>query len=111
MRAVHPDLTDRPVHGQFVINRVSIRPKTINLSIPVNYEQTVDIQVNCGDGTEANNLRLVYEEDDQPQGVFPEGVHITLGAPILFLGSGTVGDAEVQYLGRQYGCTDRVAGS
>jgi RHS repeat-associated protein len=91
VRAVHPDLTDRPVHGQFVINRVSIRPKTINLSIPVNYEQTVDIQVDCGDGTEANNLRLVYEEDDQPHGVFPEGVHITLSAPIAFLGSGQSG--------------------
>ena len=24
VRAVHPDLTDRPVHGQFVINRVSV---------------------------------------------------------------------------------------
>ncbi|MBW2681835.1 MAG: hypothetical protein JRD01_14020, partial [Deltaproteobacteria bacterium] len=34
VRAVHPDLTDRPVHGQFVINRVSIRPKSIAVTEP-----------------------------------------------------------------------------
>jgi hypothetical protein len=88
VRAVHPDLTDRPVHGQFTINRVSISPTTINVNIPKNYEQTVNISVNCGEGTEVNNLRLVYDEADQTHGVFPEGIHLTPGASIAFLGSG-----------------------
>ena len=88
VRAVHPDLLDRPVHGQFVISRVRINPVSINLSIPTNYEQTINIQVSTSEGTEVNNLSLVYEEADQPGGVFPEGVHVSLGSPVSFLGSG-----------------------
>ncbi len=39
VRAVHPDLTDKPVHGQFVVNKVSITPATLNLNAPKNYIQ------------------------------------------------------------------------
>jgi len=88
VRAMHPDVLDRPVQGQFVINRVSINPSSINLSIPTNYERTIDIQVSTAEGTGVNNLELVYEEADQPGGVFPEGVHLSLGAPVAYLGSG-----------------------
>jgi RHS repeat-associated protein len=87
VRAVHPEVFDKPVQGQFVISRLSINPTTINLNIPKNYEQAANIQVTTGDGTIAHNLRLTYEEHDQPSGVFPEGVHITLGNPIALLGS------------------------
>ncbi|MCK4542700.1 MAG: RHS domain-containing protein [Spirochaetales bacterium] len=87
VRAVHPDLTDRPVHATFTINRVSVTPSSINLSIPKNYEKTVNIGVNTGDGTQVSNLRLVYEELDQPYGAFPQGVHIDVGSPIETLGS------------------------
>lgn len=87
VRAVHPDLLDRPVHGTFTINRVTINPATINLSIPKNYEKTIPIKVNTGDGTEVNNIELIYVENDQPEGVFPQGVHLTLPSPVSFLGS------------------------
>jgi len=87
VRAVHPDLLDRPVHGQFVINRVSVTPATLNLSIPTNYEKTVNIRVSTGEGTAVNNLSLVYEAADQPGGVFPEGVHLSPGSPVAYLGS------------------------
>ena len=75
VRGVHPELLDRPVQGQFVINRVSITPGTINLSVPRNYQKTVNIQVTTGEGTTVNHLRLAYDEADQPNGVFPQGVH------------------------------------
>ncbi|MBW1790545.1 MAG: hypothetical protein JRK53_28745, partial [Deltaproteobacteria bacterium] len=39
VRAVHPDLLDRPIQAQFVITRVNVSPTTINMSIPYNYEQ------------------------------------------------------------------------
>jgi len=32
---VHPDLLDRPLHGEFLIRRVSVTPTTVNLSIPL----------------------------------------------------------------------------
>ena len=88
VRAVHPDVLDRSVHAQFTINRVSVVPQTINLNIPKNYEQSVSIQVSTSEGTQIHDLRLVYEADDQPEGMLPEGVHVSLGAPVPMLVSG-----------------------
>jgi RHS repeat-associated protein len=87
VRAVHPDLLDRPVQGQFVISRVSVNPGSINLSVPRNYERTIGIQVSASEGTEAHNLRLVYAPEDQSEGVLPQGIHLTVGSPIALLGS------------------------
>ncbi len=86
--SVHPDLTDKSVQGEFVISRIGISPSTINLSVPRNYEKTLDLTVTAGSGTEVNNLHLVYDELDQPSGVFPQGVHVTLGPPVDSLSSG-----------------------
>ncbi|MDF1591854.1 MAG: Ig-like domain-containing protein [Desulfobacterales bacterium] len=79
VRAVHPDLTDKPVHGAFTISRVAVTPAAINLSIPKNYEQNVNIQAAAGDGTAVTNLGL------EPVGAAPAGVHLTIGAPIAAL--------------------------
>jgi large repetitive protein len=75
------------VQGQFVISRVSVNPGSINLSVPRNYERTIGIQVSASEGTEAHNLHLVYAPEDQPEGVLPQGIHLTLGDSIAFLGS------------------------
>jgi len=83
VRAVHPALLDRPVQGTFVITRVSVSPSTINLDLPQNYEKSLSFQVTTGEGTELHNLHLEYAAADQPGGVFPQGVHVTLGAPIF----------------------------
>ncbi len=82
VRVVHPDLLDKPVHGQFIINRVGISPAMINLSIPKNYEQKIDIKVQTEAGTELTNLRLEQVGDLQ------SGVHLDLGDPIPAVGSG-----------------------
>jgi RHS repeat-associated protein len=87
VRAVHPDLLDRPVQGQFVISRVSVNPAAVNLSLPRNYEQTVNIQTSASEGAEVRNLRLVYAAEDQSEGILPQGIHLTPGAPIALLGS------------------------
>ncbi|MCP4688658.1 MAG: hypothetical protein GY859_11450, partial [Desulfobacterales bacterium] len=80
VRAMHPDRLDRPIHGNFIIDRVKINPTAINLSIPRNYPKTVTIRAVAGGGTTANNLRLVFAAEDQPDGVLPEGVHLTPGS-------------------------------
>ena len=85
VRAVHPDRTDKPVHGQFVINRVSVTPTAINLQVPKNYSKTVSIRVDTGEGTAVNNLRLEYNREDQPGGEYPQGVHLTVGAAQAYL--------------------------
>jgi hypothetical protein len=81
VRAVHPDLRDRPVHGTFVIERVSIRPSGFNLELPKNYPKTSKIFVTAGEGTQLTNPRLIYLAADQPGGLFPQGVHVTLETP------------------------------
>ncbi|MEW5801617.1 MAG: Ig-like domain-containing protein [bacterium] len=87
VRVTHPDLRDRPVQKQFVINRIAITPATINLNIPRNFTQNVSIQVNAGDGTSVDNLRLVYHELNQPGGLLPLGVHLTVGSALAAVGS------------------------
>ncbi|MFZ0725147.1 MAG: fibronectin type III domain-containing protein, partial [Desulfobacterales bacterium] len=82
VRAVHPDLTDKPVMGQFVITRVGVSPTTINLNQPRNYAKTVGIKVTTGEATAASNLHLEYLAVDQPGGSHPDGVHLTLGSPV-----------------------------
>ena len=76
--AIHPDLLDRPEQKEFVINKVNISPRLIDLSIPKNYEKKINIKVKTGDGTSITNVRLVYDEIDQPSGEFKEGVYLQL---------------------------------
>jgi len=85
VRAIHPDIFDKPVQGQFVINRLNFDPKTVNLNIPKNYEQTFNIRATAGDGAVLNNLQLVYAELDQPSGFFSQGVHVGLDPPVAVL--------------------------
>ncbi len=87
VRAVHPDLTDKPVMGQFVITRVGVTPTTINLNQPRNYPKTVGIEVTAGDGTAVSNLHLEYNAADQPAGDYHRGVHLSLGSPLAVLSS------------------------
>ena len=91
VRTMHPDLTDKPVHGWFVISRVSVSPTAITMNIPRNYEQKVSLTVTAGAGTDVSALRLVYDAIDQPAGILPEGIHLDTGAAVSSLtGGGSV---------------------
>ena len=57
----------------------------MNLKIPTNYQQSFTIQAATGDGTTVHNLTLVYNQADQSGGVFPQGVHVTIGSPVAEL--------------------------
>ncbi|MGA9236008.1 MAG: Ig-like domain-containing protein, partial [Desulfobacterales bacterium] len=95
VRVVHPDLTDKPVMGEFVITRVSVTPTTINLNQPKNYTKTIGIKVTTGEGTVANNLHLEYSATDQPAGDYPQGVHLTVGSPVGALSARTTATLNV----------------
>ena len=90
--ALHPDLTDRTVQGQFVISSIAVSPTTVNMQIPKNYEHTFKLSATAGKGTSAANLRVVFAAEDQPDGTFMEGVHVTLPNPV------DVGSAQKVYL-------------
>ncbi len=88
---VHPDLMDRNAQGQFVIKRVSFSPEMINLSLPKNYKQSVNIKVKTGDGTDVNNVKIVYEAQNQPDATLPDGIHIVQTSSIGNIASGQTG--------------------
>lgn len=79
---LHPDMFERPVHGQFVINSVVVSPTLYKLTNPRNYPFTIKFRAQAGDGTAATNLRVVYEAQNQPSGSFPQGVNVTVGQPL-----------------------------
>jgi large repetitive protein len=79
---VHPDLLDKPVHDRFTIGRVLASPQNIKLTAPRNYEESFFIEVAAGAGSNLTNLRLEYNEEDQPESVYPEGVTVTLVEPV-----------------------------
>jgi RHS repeat-associated protein len=86
VRAVHPDLLDRPVQGSFVITRTYFSPATFNITIPRNYKKGGSVRFTTGAGTVIDNLQLKYLAVDQPGGVFPAGLAVTAGAPVVSLG-------------------------
>ena len=84
--AVHPDVTDRPLQGHFVISKLSVSPTAATLNLPKNYPQRITLEATAGDGREIRNLQLVWAATDQPEGVLPQGVHLTPEAPVSVLG-------------------------
>ncbi|BBO91770.1 hypothetical protein DSCOOX_49500 [Desulfosarcina ovata subsp. ovata] len=89
VRVVHPGLTDKPVHGQFVVSRLSLSMTTANAIIPYNYEQSISLKVTTGDGTEVTGLRLEYLAEDQAGGVLVDGIHLTLPNALETLSGGS----------------------
>jgi RHS repeat-associated protein len=102
---VHPDLTERPEQGQFVIQRIELGTTdnsatnngsssvdgsdyTVNLRMPFNDEQRIDVPVTAGANAEEHNVRLVYEAVDQPLGELPSGVQVNLGNALSVLNAG-----------------------
>lgn len=79
---VHPDVLDRPIQGQFVINSLTVSPGTYNLTTLRNYPYSFNINTATGPGTNATNLRVVYDPASQPTGSLPTGVTVTTGAPV-----------------------------
>lgn len=80
--AVHPDITDRPEQKAFTINRVTVSPSPYRLNVPRNYAFSIPLVARAGVGTTASNLRLVLNPASQPTGQLPEGVQLTLPAPV-----------------------------
>lgn len=80
--AMHPDLLDRPVHGEFVINRMHIDPAVIKLNLAKNYQRTMNVRIDAGQETAVHNVRIEYAREDQPEGLFPVGVFVAPGAAI-----------------------------
>ncbi len=79
---IHPDLMYRPQQGEFVIRKVSPQYSGFNLNVVRNYEYTQSVVVSTGNGTSVTNLRLEYNQADQPGALFAQGVTVELSDPV-----------------------------
>ena len=80
--SIHPDLLERPVHGEFTISRVSLNFSSYNLNTAIDYDQEVKFVAKAHEGTTATNLRFVFDAADQPEGTLPTGISFNLPNPI-----------------------------
>lgn len=95
---VHPDIVERPVQGQFVINSVVVSPTLYNLNNLRNYPYTFNLHVTAGQGTTATNVRAVYDAASQTSGSLPAGITVNTGVPIT-LASAQAGDLAITITG------------
>ena len=96
--ALHPDMLERPVQAQFVINSLALQYSSYKLTNARNYPFTIKMRATAGDGTQVTNLHFVYQASDQTGGALPGGVSVIPGAP-LTLGSKQGGDLSVTVMG------------
>ena len=89
--ALHPDLLDRPMQATFTVTKVAASPAAIRLNMPKNYTQTIPIEITPGMDTQVTNLRLAYEEWDQPADAFVQGLTYELGQTLSQLSAGETG--------------------
>lgn len=101
---VHPDIVERPVQGQFVINSLAVNPTTFNLNTLRNYPYTFKLHTTAGQGTTATNVHVVYDAASQASGSLPNGVAVDTGTP-LTLGSAQSGDIAVTITGNNSAAT------
>lgn len=80
--AIHPDMTDRPEHASFTINRIQITPTPFKLTVPRNYAYRIDFRARSGTGSQASNLRVIYAPEYQPSGTLAAGIKVLLPDPI-----------------------------
>ncbi len=76
--AVHPDVTDRPNHGDFIVQGGSVSHQDINVTVPRNYVQTMPVRISAGYDSTLTNVRLVQlasSQNETPQ--LPQGVSLS----------------------------------
>lgn len=94
VRVLHPKRIDKPIHGQFEINKL-FAPSVLTYSYPKNYKQTIAIPVELSEGFSATNLRLVRFAPDSGSMEIPDGIHMDEAAPVT-LASGEKGTLNLK---------------
>ena len=80
--AIHPEVVDRPVQGQFTVQVAGIKPTQINVNMPRNFNQKLNLHATTGYATPLDNLHVEYLQSDQINQVLPTGITINSGAAI-----------------------------
>lgn len=75
--AIHPEMTDRPNHGSFIVESGTLDETDFSFKIPRNYEQEILLKINAGYYTTLRNVRLVQvPSGSQTVAEIPVGVSV-----------------------------------
>ncbi|MDF7675130.1 Ig-like domain-containing protein [Neisseriaceae bacterium ESL0693] len=75
LAVIHPDELTISPQASFSINRIGFNVQRYQLKMPANIATTAT--VNASASTNTKNLRWLLKADQQPDGVLPQGIHIT----------------------------------
>ena len=70
--ALHPDMTDRPEHGQFTIGNLSANYSSYNLTVPKLFEHQLPLTVTSGKGVGYQGIHWEVET------TLPTGIQLTM---------------------------------
>lgn len=84
---LHPDLTERPEHGAFVLQHLDIQPRGIDVDIPRHDQRQLPITLVAGEGTELAQVHLALRAEDQAGQTLPAGIEFN-AAPATPMASG-----------------------
>lgn len=75
LAVIHPDESDITYQGSFSINRIGFNVQRYQLKMSPNIATTANISASASTATK--NLRWVLQAEQQPEGVLPQGIHIS----------------------------------
>lgn len=97
--AVHPDMTDKPNHGEFIAQGASISPTELDLKIPRNYTHKIPVRITAGDESQLNNLSIVQiPNGTDTQAQLPVGITVT-HEPLATISANTAKNLNVNFSG------------
>ncbi|WP_039918598.1 fibronectin type III domain-containing protein, partial [Cellvibrio mixtus] len=97
--AIHPEMTDRPNHGEFTAEGGSVSPAEIDMKVPRNYPQKINLRVRADQDTHLTNVRLVQIPNaQQPIAELPAGVRVDY-SPLTNVAANSYKDLALTFTG------------
>lgn len=97
--AIHPEMTDRPNHGEFTAEGGSVSPADIDMNVPRNYVQKIYLRVRADQETNLSNVRLVQLPNGMQQvAELPTGVTVNY-QPVATIAANTYKDLTLNFSG------------
>lgn len=101
---MYPNALDRPNHGTFTLNSLTLSQTLFTANIPKNYVAPFSVTVSAGPGTTGTNVHLRYVAADQPFQTLPTGIQVTLPLATT-IASGTSHQFAIQFAGNSSAAT------
>lgn len=97
--AIHPEMTDRPQHGEFIAEGGSVSPADIDGKIPRNYAQKIYLRVRADQETNLTNVRLLQLPNaQQAVAQLPAGISVSY-EPVTTVNANSFKDVALTFIG------------